>query len=207
MRFVLFMADKTEQPLPEPANCVGYIYRFHCPHRPDMPVIKDWQHVQTLMFPHKDPVTGAGPEAKVRWTPELIGPIALAAAGAWPDGVVRAEQMQGKTVKIASLLPVGKPPRISEVEIVLDEATGWRVTRKRNADDLLPDDIHSGNCQQEFAGADASGLELQVAGGRPLARLMGWPAPGAPHTAPQSVQWYQRDGNPQGVACTWELLQ
>ncbi|WP_426079191.1 hypothetical protein [Janthinobacterium sp. PSPC3-1] len=204
LRFESFMAGGRQVTLAAPGDCVGYIYRFHTPHGKGVKAIKDWQELQILMFPHKDPDTGTGPEAGVRWTPEFIGPIALGKTGEWPQGIPVPPQVSGKTIRIESLAPLLPAKHKSVVEIVLDPTLGWRVRHKEHADNLVPEDIISGNCQLDLAPIGEGGLELQVAGGRLLARLAGWP--GLAPDAVQDAAWFDREGRPVDAVCQWRVL-
>lgn len=206
LRFVSFMAGGLPIALAQPDDCVGYIYRFHTPHSEDMKPIDSWEQLQTLMFPPKDPGTGAGPEAKVRWTPEFIGPVALSEAGRWPQGIARPLAVIGTTIQIESLKPVAPSTHKSVVQIVLDLGIGWRVQERKHAGPLVPDDIVSGNCQIDLAPVGDGGLELQVAGGRLLARLAGWPMSGIPDGVAQVAVLFDREGQRVETSCTWKVV-
>lgn len=210
LRFVSFMPKGARIDLPRPVDGVAYIYRFHRPNGPGLPPLDDWAALLAAMFPTKDPGTGAGPEATVRWTPEMIGPIALAERGKWPADVTVPQALSTQTgarrIVIESALPVAPHHHRARVQILLDPQLGWRIERREHADELAPDDVVSGNCLLDDTPNGGGTLELHVAGGRPLARLAGWPGNGPPPTTPAGATWFDRAGKAFAAPCAWQVM-
>lgn len=173
-----------------------------------MPEIKNWDQLQAHMFPVKDAQSGEGPEARVRWTPEFFGPISLAVDDTWPLNVARPAAAKGTMIKIQHI-PVGAGPhKKATVEIVVNPDIGWRVSTKHQADAIVPDDIVSGTCGRDLALAPElqDGLELQMSGGRLLARLHGWGDENLAAGAARNALMFDDDGKKRDGVFHWTVV-
>lgn len=182
LRFHAYMADSpTKGKLPDGA--IGYIYKFQ--YTDCLP--PDWTALQAQLFPERN-ADGSGDEAKVRWLPEIIGPVTTAPLpahnGNWPKPNVTLKRKEGKEKSI--LLNV-------------DEDRGWRCQQIRGkvpeTFDTLSwaDDLPGGLCTM----LEGDELALVGSGGRLIATLTDW------SQKKGEVQTYDDKGQPRSERWGW----
>lgn len=147
LRFHSYMVDS---PIKDnlPDGSIGYIYKFQ--YTDCLPT--DWTALQAQLFPEKN-ADGSGEEAKVRWLPEIIGPITTAPLpahdGNWPKPNVVLKTKEGKE---------------KSFNLNVDEDRGWRCqkTKETGVFDTLSwaTDLPGGLCTV------LDGDQLALVGGR-----------------------------------------
>lgn len=182
LRFHSYMADA---PIKNtlPAGSIGYIYKFQ--YTDDLPT--NWTVLQAQLFPEKN-ADGSGEEAKVRWLPEIIGPISTsplpAHDGDWPKPNV-----------MFTFKP--KEGKATSYDLNVDEDRGWRCqqTKVTGKFDTLSwaQDLHGGLCTL----LDGDQLALVGGGGRLIATLANW------SQKKGDVQTYDSEGQLRNERWLW----
>lgn len=158
--------DRTPISKLDPKRHVGYIYRFHCVQdevftKEDL---QSWEDLVTFMFPEV-----GGAEAKIRWTPEFIGPVYIAKD--WPEQVPVPKPMVGTKIRIFAR------ESTNYAEVHLDPELGWRLGATKGNISFFNDGLNQGVCRVNEFETDLAKetLELHRAGGHIAACLLGWP--------------------------------
>ncbi|MFA9594316.1 hypothetical protein [Citrobacter telavivensis] len=182
LRFHSYMADSPiKNKLPD--GSIGYIYKFH--YTDCLPA--DWTTLQAQLFPVRN-ADGSGEEAKVRWLPEIIGPITTAPLpvhdGHWPKPNITLKRKEGKE---------------RSIDLNVDEDRGWRcqVTREEGTDVFSAlswaDDLPGGLCTV----LEGDRLALVGSGGRLIATFTDW------SQKKGDVQTYDDKGQPRSERWGW----
>lgn len=173
LRFHPYMKDSPiKGKLPD--GSIGYIYKFQ--YTDCLPT--DWTVLQTQLFPERN-ADGSGEEAKVRWLPEIIGPITTeplpAHNGHWPKPNVTLRRKEGKEKSII---------------LNVDEDRGWRCPF-----DTLSwaNDLPGGLCTM----LEGDELALVGSGGRLIATFKDW------SLKKGVVQTYDDKGQPRSENWSW----
>jgi len=184
LRFHSYMADSPiKDKLPD--GSIGYIYKFQ--YTDCLPT--DWAALQAQLFPEKN-ADGSGDEAKVRWLPEIIGPITTAPLpahdGNWPKPNVTLNRKEGKNTPI---------------RLNVDENRGWRC-QKIKAKGKDTDKFDALSWAEDLPGGLCTVLEndqlaLVGGGGRLIATLMNWSQKAG------DVQTYDGEGKPRSERWSW----
>lgn len=184
LRFHSYMADSPiKDKLPD--GSIGYIYKFQ--YTDCLPT--DWAALQAQLFPEKN-ADGSGDEAKVRWLPEIIGPITTAPLpahdGNWPKPNVTLNRKEGKNTPIS---------------LNVDENRGWRC-QKIKAKGKDTDKFDALSWAEDLPGGLCTVLEndqlaLVGGGGRLIATLMNWSQKAG------DVQTYDGEGKPRSERWSW----
>lgn len=182
LRFHSYMADS---PIKDnlPDGSIGYIYKFQ--YTDCLPT--DWTALQAQLFPEKH-ADGSGEEAKVRWLPEIIGPITTAPLpahdGNWPKPNVVLKTKEGKE---------------KSFNLNVDEDRGWRCqkTKETGVFDTLSwaTDLPGGLCTV----LDGDQLALVGGGGRLIATFTDW------SQKKGDVQTYDDSGQLRSERWSWRL--
>lgn len=182
LRFHSYMADS---PIKDklPSGSIGYIYKFQ--YTDGLPT--DWTVLQSQLFPEKN-ADGSGAEAKVRWLPEIIGPITTAPLpahdGNWPTPNVTLSRKEGK---------------VTSIKLNVDEDRGWRCQKikgKKNGEfDALSwaEDLPGGLCTL----LEGDELALVGGGGRLIATFTNW------SQKKGDVQTYDDNGQLRSERWSW----
>ena len=155
-----------------PSGSVGYLYRFQ--YTEALP--KNWETLLPQLFPD-----GAGNEAKVRWLPELLGPITM-------NDLPVHNQWSGDKIEI-------KSTKGGKNSLSIDINRGWRW--KTGSKPTWAGDLDGGLCTV----MDGDELALVGSGGRLIATLNTWSTTAGTLTA------YDDEGNAGGDVLTWRMLK
>jgi hypothetical protein len=188
----LTQKDRTPISKLDPKRHVGYIYRFHCVQdevftKEDL---QSWEDLVMFMFPEV-----GGAEAKIRWTPEFIGPVHIAKD--WPDQVPIPKPMEGTKIRIFS------KDLKNYAEVHLDPELGWRLGGTKGNISLFNDGSNQGVCRVNEFETDLAKetLELHRAGGRIAACLVGWPERDG-----ERVIAFDQNGEEQNDSFIWKKI-
>lgn len=185
LRFHSYMANSPiKDKLPDGA--IGYIYKFQ--YTDCLPT--DWAALQAQLFPERN-ADGSGEEAKVRWLPEIIGPITTAQLpvhnGNWPKPNVTLKRKEGKEKSII---------------LNVDEDRGWCCQQIKgkgpDAFDTLSwaNDLPGGLCTV----LEGDQLALVGSGGRLIAMLTDW------SQKTGEVQTYDNEGKLRSERWGWSRI-
>lgn len=188
--FTPFMESVPAWSMSNASNLVGYIYRFHRAVGNDgaWPDIRHWADLVKHMFP--DP--NAQVEARVRWTPEFIGPIAVLKDSQWQD--LDQDFIASRPIRINA------EGVFQNAKVLVDPDCGWSLSSSAASAPTFFKDRTSGPCRLvQTEGRPV--LELLAAGNCLLARLYDW-AGGSKVTTATEGQVF--DTNGKDWAATWK---
>lgn len=186
LRFHSYMADSTIKEKLTDAS-IGYIYKFQ--YTDCLPT--DWTTLQAQLFPERN-ADGSGEEAKVRWLPEIIGPITTAALpahnGHWPKPNVTLKRKEGKAESVILNVDVDRGWRCQEIKVKGEETSKFDTLSWAN-------DLPGGLCTV----LEGDRLALVGSGGRLIATLSDW------SQKTGDMQTYDDKGQPRSERWGWNL--
>lgn len=186
LRFHSYMVDSTiKDKLTD--GSIGYIYKFQ--YTDCLPT--DWTTLQAQLFPERN-ADGSGEEAKVRWLPEIIGPITTAALpahnGHWPKPNVTLKRKEGKAESVILNVDVDRGWRCQEIKVKGEETSKFDTLSWAN-------DLPGGLCTV----LEGDRLALVGSGGRLIATLSDW------SQKKGDMQTYDDKGQPRSERWGWNL--